>query len=49
MNVTLVEIEDLVAFYDAYETPVDPAGGHRYWVPLKPCESRGERPRRIAQ
>ena len=22
-------------------TPVDPAGGHCYWSPTKPCESRG--------
>jgi len=29
--------------------PVDPAGGHRYWSSLKPCESRGVSPRRTAQ
>ena len=29
--------------------PVDPAGGHCYWDPTKPCESRGFGPRQTAQ
>ena len=29
--------------------PVDPAGGHCYWDPIKPCESRGFGPRLTAQ
>ena len=31
------------------QIPVDPAGGHCYWDPTKPCESRGFGPRQTAQ
>ena len=35
--------------YKVCQIPVDPAGGHCYWDPTKPCESRGFGPRLTAQ
>jgi hypothetical protein len=29
--------------------PVDPAGGYRYWNPIKPCESRDFGSRQTSQ
>ncbi len=37
------------AKYFITPTPVDPAGGHCYWNPIKTCESRDFGSRRTAQ